>query len=788
MVDPYDFIGSPTGKKSKQTRKKTIIKTSKKKRKSNEKSRRVSIRQTNNTVHIRTRSNTRDTNQLDDVNDKENNSNNGFTQLIQTKMMEVKKQQQHKRTNKQTNVIADENQSPSISRKRQRIDNEDTTDAIPNPTEINHQDNDLPKDTNDEHVSVGATTTTTCHPRCESKDHFLLPANKRRRACLCSKRQLDELEFATDSFISPQTQRQQEVEQQQPQDELHFQPNLTSINSSPPPLLLLPSSSLMPPPTSTIPFAPVQSVSIIQQEEISEEEEEQEQENQLNAVSVTFAPLSPAMPLNSTYIAARRSIPIITQMPQSLLAISTLPLNTTTISDNITIQSTSSIVQISNLEPRISNNSSILPPIESISNRQDQETSMTPAVSQTTRYSISTQTDDDYYPTHHHCNDVSVCPCVQIYTRSEQLFMASMAIFFRNSIHVTPPESSLRTFSNTIKKNTKRQSLSHQSISPQSTPIINEIEIPIQIEAHIDNNNNIAINETYVINNNDDTISAVELEPRPSSTTLLDTSTVINETRYDNTKKSDGSSIQINIDSRQELNEKHSSPPKSSNDQNKFKSLVLAMTALKDHQKIEFNRFLEYFSVRSSTTIDDTTTHLITDEEDENSLICPLTGKVLQAITRHLKIVSYRWLTVCLSKKHYIDEIPTYEIIGDTIYNQHYGMSRSRMNISNNFRLLANYAFHLKCHGCQPFLDNRPLIELIHSSGGLVLKTLNQHIDNIGRQIIILCSKTYLQNKPALQQACEKLNIFCIEPEWLIASIVKFDIQPYEPWLCTLYS
>ncbi|CAF1565530.1 unnamed protein product, partial [Adineta steineri] len=118
--------------------------------------------------------------------------------------------------------------------------------------------------------------------------------------------------------------------------------------------------------------------------------------------------------------------------------------------------------QISNLEPRISNNSSILPPIESTSNRQDQETSMTPAVSQTTRYSISTQTDDDYYPTHHHCNDVSVCPCVQIYTRSEQLFMASMAIFFRNSIHVTPPESSLRTFSNTIKKNTKRQSLSHQ--------------------------------------------------------------------------------------------------------------------------------------------------------------------------------------------------------------------------------------------------------------------------------------------------------------------------------------
>lgn len=204
--------------------------------------------------------------------------------------------------------------------------------------------------------------------------------------------------------------------------------------------------------------------------------------------------------------------------------------------------------------------------------------------------------------------------------------------------------------------------------------------------------------------------------------------------------------------------------------------------------QIEFNRFLEHFSVRSSSTIDDTTTHLITDEDNENSLICPLTGKVLQAVARHLTIVSYRWLTACLTEQRYVNEIPTYEIIGDTIYNQHHGISRSRLNNSNNYRLLANYAFHLKCHACQPFIDNRPLIELIHLSGGLILKTLNQHIDNIGRQIIILCSKNYLQNKLALEQACQKLNILCIEPEWLIASIVKFDIQPYEPWLCNLYS
>ena len=185
--------------------------------------------------------------------------------------------------------------------------------------------------------------------------------------------------------------------------------------------------------------------------------------------------------------------------------------------------------------------------------------------------------------------------------------------------------------------------------------------------------------------------------------------------------------------------------------------------------------------------IDDTTTHLITDEDADLSLICPLTGKVLQAVTRHLIIVSYRWLTACLSAKRYINEIPNFEIVGDNIYEKHHGMSRSRLHPSTSDRLLANYAFHFKCHGCQPFTDNRPLIELINLSGGLVLNTLNQHIHNIGRQIIILCSKTYLQNKPALQQACQKFNILCLEPEWLIATIVQFEVQSFQPWQCTLY-
>ncbi|CAF0886515.1 unnamed protein product [Rotaria sordida] len=787
MVDPYDFVASPSNVKSKQTRKKSIMKTSKK-RKSNEKPRRVSTRQTNSKLRIPTRLSIHDTDHLIDMHEKENHPNNGFTQLIETKMMETKKRQ-GKRTNKKVKIITDDNHSPLITKKRQQSEIEDNSDMIPISTEIDPTDNNLPPNMIDEHVNAGTTKITNPLP-CESKDHYLVLANKRRRACLCSKKQLDELEFTSDNAPS-QTQRQQK-EEQQLQEKSYLEPILNPISNSPPPLLL-PSSILMPPSTSTFTVPPVQSVLINQQEEHNEEEEEEE--NQLHASSIMAAPLSPAMPLNSTYI-AHRSIPIIAQIPSTLLNLSTvIPRNTTTISNNAPSRLTSSIVEFSNLEQNKSDHSSLLEPIKIISNRQDQETSMTPTNVQTIRCSVSTQTsdDDNYCPTHHPCNDVSLCPCVQIYTRSEQLFMASMSIFFRNSITVTPPEPSLTIINNTKKKNDKRQQINHPIISPsQPIPLINNIEIPIQIETHIEKHDNVQINQTYVTNNNNDTIPSIEPEPQQlSSHILLNTSTIINETRYDNSKKSDGSSIQININSKEELNKKlheDNSSLKSSNDQQKFKSLVLAMTALKDDQKIVFNRFIEHFSVHSSISINETTTHLITNDDEENSLKCPLTGKVLQAVARHLTIVSYRWLTVCLNEQRYVDEIPTYEIIGDTIYNEHYGMSRSRLNNSNNYRLLANYAFHLKCHGCQPFIDNRPLIELIHLSGGLILKTLNQHIDNIGRQIIILCSKKYLQNKLALQQACQKLKILCIEPEWLIASIVKFDIQPYEPWLCTLYS
>jgi hypothetical protein len=63
--------------------------------------------------------------------------------------------------------------------------------------------------------------------------------------------------------------------------------------------------------------------------------------------------------------------------------------------------------------------------------------------------------------------------------------------------------------------------------------------------------------------------------------------------------------------------------------------------------------------------------------DDNASLVCPLAGKIIQGIARHLFIVSHRWLNECLSQESIVDERP-YEIRGVTSLGcDHGGMRRS---------------------------------------------------------------------------------------------------------------
>jgi len=105
--------------------------------------------------------------------------------------------------------------------------------------------------------------------------------------------------------------------------------------------------------------------------------------------------------------------------------------------------------------------------------------------------------------------------------------------------------------------------------------------------------------------------------------------------------------------------------------------LVLTTSSLDENQKSQFRLFITRFNASTSSTVDESTTHIIVN--DNSPLVCPLTGKIIQGIAHHLFIVSYRWLDECLSENSLIDERP-FEIRGDTsLGSDHGGMRRSRL-------------------------------------------------------------------------------------------------------------
>lgn len=189
MVDPYDFDEmTPPASRAKQTRKRTVRQPAKK-RKSNEKppsSPSASVR--TSASQMRTRSSTRRENATTDPSEKEN-VNQGFTQLIETKMVEAKKRQ-GKRGKKQTQNATEETQSPSVMRKRQRsgkriqeywanriwsrfsmqVDTEEQSAFVPISNDMPPP---APVDSHPTTTHTNKTATTdpknSCHHRCDAK-------------------------------------------------------------------------------------------------------------------------------------------------------------------------------------------------------------------------------------------------------------------------------------------------------------------------------------------------------------------------------------------------------------------------------------------------------------------------------------------------------------------------------------------------------------------------------------------------------------------------------------------
>lgn len=182
--------------------------------------------------------------------------------------------------------------------------------------------------------------------------------------------------------------------------------------------------------------------------------------------------------------------------------------------------------------------------------------------------------------------------------------------------------------------------------------------------------------------------------------------------------------------------------------------------------------------------MDSSTTHVIVN--DSTPLICPLTGKIIQAIARHLFIVSHRWIDECLAQQTLVDERP-FEVRGDTSLGlDHGGMRRSRLTPAP---LLDKYDICLRCdqNDCAPLQTVEQVQELIELSGARLI----QNFTAIGtwdktREIVLVAGIQGLhggeKKRKAVLNTCRVLNVRCVNIHWLLISIAKYEVQPIESY------
>ncbi|CAF0854414.1 unnamed protein product [Didymodactylos carnosus] len=256
------------------------------------------------------------------------------------------------------------------------------------------------------------------------------------------------------------------------------------------------------------------------------------------------------------------------------------------------------------------------------------------------------------------------------------------------------------------------------------------------------------------------------------------------ERRYIESQRRHRSNHSLSTGHRHTSSTHHSSPKFNSSDliesiveknideQKTYRSIVIARTSLNRDQLIQLGRFLQEFNASISSTVDERTTHLITDDEND-TLVCTLTKKVFQAVARHLFIVSYRWIDECLKQKVIIKE-DNFEITGDSILStSHRGMQQSRLNHQQPIFSHKKYSIAIHCDDCQNMFDRQELIELIHLSGAI-------YETNSDNASIILCGEEYVNNLKQLNgKKWRKTNVIYVAPEFLLDSILKYEIQSF---------
>ncbi|CAF1547841.1 unnamed protein product, partial [Didymodactylos carnosus] len=208
--------------------------------------------------------------------------------------------------------------------------------------------------------------------------------------------------------------------------------------------------------------------------------------------------------------------------------------------------------------------------------------------------------------------------------------------------------------------------------------------------------------------------------------------------------------------------------------------IIVSFTNLDAEQMVKLLKCLQLFSIRltENNEIDVTTTHLITDDSQEH-LVCTLTRKTFQAVARHLFVISHRWLDECLKQNRIIDERP-YEIHGDLSLSKHHnGFGFSRVLRRPLFQNL--YSVVVDCDHFQNIINKQELIELIQLCGAISVDKNFDFSDN-QQTYVILCEEKYLKDHYYHERYKDEKNIHIVSPEWLLESIAKYEIQPFDEY------
>jgi len=437
-------------------------------------------------------------------------------------------------------------------------------------------------------------------------------------------------------------------------------------------------------------------------------------------------------------------------------------------------------------------------------------------IHRTEEIGVQTDFNEKISSIHSCCQDVSTCPCVLRYSKLERLFMEKMSHFIslvpnvpqspsivqtselssrprrlqsnsrcrrirppRRRFVFQRPNATTTTTTTTVavgpsqpteemrNKNRNEDEDEHEEQEEEEEEGKDK-EKEEEEEAHKENSQSI-VNETFVHQQNDDFISTT-ITKGPSDETIAELSTI---ERMETTDEMDHPSTLLISTANETTHHDLSARP-----------IVLTASSLEDLQKNQFRQFVSQFGVSTSQTVDGTTTHIIVN--DNPPLICPLTGKIIQGIARHLFIVSYRWLNECLKEKSFVDERP-FEIRGDTSLGaDHGGMRRSRLTPSYLFE---NFAICLRCtsNDCAPLQSVEQVQELINICGGKLLSHFSQiqSIDQQRQIVLVLGLNGFTGNerkRQALLDTCQQYNVKCVNIHWLLISIAKFEIQPFDTY------